>query len=265
MKDTHIHGKIICIANNKGGIGKTSTAVNLTVGLQKLGYKTCLLDCDSQCNSSDNMRARMEDTYTLYDLLFGENVELEQCIQETEIGTIVPSDRLLREAETKFPNDNSRGFLLREKAEKLKDMYDFTIIDTAPALNILLINALNLADEIIVPITADRFSLQGLDVLAQAITATKKYTNPNIEIMGIVLTRYNERLKLSKEVSAGLPQVAEILGTQIFNTKIRESVAVRQSQSARKSLFDYDEMNNSTVDYLDLCSEVVKIEKEKGR
>ena len=249
--------EVIAITNQKGGVGKTTTAISLATGLIKLGYKTLLIDTDSQCNSTDTYRAKVEDTATLYDLLF-ENEPVLNCIQETEIGSIIPCDPLLREAEQRFPNDNSRSFILREKCEPLNNLYDYIIIDTPPTMGVVLSNVLTYANSLIIPVTCDRYGLAGIELLNQTINSARKYTNPNLQVAGMLLIKYAERLKICKEIKEGLPKVAEMMNTKVFNTMIRESVSCRESQSARQSIFEYAPQCTTATDYNSLCEEISK-------
>ncbi len=249
--------RIIAVTNQKGGVGKTTTAVSLATGLQKIGFNTLLIDTDSQCNSTDTYRAKVEDTATLYDLLF-EGEKAVDCIQETEVGSIIPCDPLMREAEQRFPNDNSRSFILREKCEGLENMFDYIIIDTPPTMGVILSNVFTYATEIIIPVTCDRYGLAGIELLSQTIASAKKYTNQNLKMLGMVLIKYAERVNLCREIKDGLPQVAEILNTKIFNTMIRESVSCRESQSARQSIYEYAPSSTTAKDYMSLCEELVR-------
>lgn len=249
--------KIIAITNQKGGVGKTTTAVSLATGLAKKGYKTLLIDTDSQCNSTDTYRARIEDTATLYDLLF-EGEKAVDCIQYTEVGDIIPCDPLMCQAEQRFPNDNSRSFILREKCEDLRELYDFIIIDTPPTMGVVLSNVFTFADEVIIPVTCDRYGLAGIDLLQKTINSAKRYTNQNLTIAGMVLIKYADRLNICKDISEELPKVADMMNTKVFNSKIRESVSCRESQSARKSIYEYAPNCTTAQDYLDLCEEILK-------
>ena len=249
--------RIIAITNQKGGVGKTTTAVSLATGLNLKGYKTLLIDNDPQCNSTDTYRAVVEETPTLHDLLF-ENEKAIDCIQHTEIGDIIPCDPLMQQAEQRFPNDNSRSFILREKCAELNELYDFIIIDTPPTMGVILSNVLTFANEIIIPVTCDRYGLAGMELLQQTIASAKRYTNPNLNITGMVLIKYSDRLNICKEISEGLPRVAEKMKTKVFNSYIRESVSCRESQSAKQSIFDYAPKSTTAIDYMNLCNEVVK-------
>lgn len=249
--------KIIAITNQKGGVGKTTTAVSVATGLAKLGYKTLLIDTDSQCNSTDTYRAKMKDTPTLYDLLF-EGEKAVDCIQHTEVGDIIPCDSLMSQAEQRFPNDNSRSFILREKCEDLRELYDFIILDTPPTMGVVLSNVFTLADDIIIPVTCDRYGLAGIDLLIKTINSAKKYTNQSLKVAGMVLIKYSERLNICRDISEDLPKVAEMMNTKVFDAKIRESVSCRESQSARQSIYEYAPNCTTAQDYLNLCEEILK-------
>lgn len=255
-KGVYKNMRVIAITNQKGGVGKTTTAVSLATGLSQKGYKTLLIDTDSQCNSSDTYRAKIEDTATLYDMLF-EGEKAIDCVQHTEVGNIIPCDPLMQEAEQRFPNDNSRSFILREKCDELKGLYDFIIVDTPPTMGVILSNVLTYADEIIIPVTCDRYGLAGIELLQKTIESAKKYTNQHLTIAGIVLIKYAERFKLCKEIVMGLPKVAESMNTKVFETKIRESVACKESQSARQSIFEYEPTSTTAKDYMRLCEEII--------
>lgn len=249
--------RVIAITNQKGGVGKTTTAVSLATGLAQKGFKTLLIDTDSQCNSTDTYRAKVEDTATLYDLLF-EGEKAVDCIQHTEVGDIIPCDPLMQQAEQRFPNDNSRSFILREKCEELDGLYDFIIIDTPPTMGVILSNVFTYANEVIIPVTCDRYGLAGIELLQKTIASAKKYTNQSLTIAGMVLIKYAERLNICKEISEGLPKVAEMMNTKVFETKIRESVSCRESQSARQSIFEYAPTSTTAQDYMHLCEEITK-------
>lgn len=251
--------KIIAIANQKGGVGKTTTAVSLAAALTKAGKKTILIDTDSQRNATDTYGAKIEGVATLYDLLF-ENAKLADCIQSTQSGDIIASDPALQAAEKKFPDDFDRFFLLREKCGKLEGTYEYIIIDTPPSLGIVLSNVIAYATDIIIPLTCDRYGIQGIDLLCNTIISAKKSANPNLNIAGILLIKYTDRLNLNRGIKEGLDNVAKQLNTKVFQTKIRESVACRESQVARQSIFEYAPKSTTAADYLSLCTEILEEE-----
>lgn len=251
--------KIYCVANKKGGIGKTTTATNMATILTDRGFKTLLIDADPQCNSTDTFRAKTKDIATLFDVLldYDEPTSIQEAIQHTEIGDIVASDPLLNEAETRFRNESGEEyFRLKDSLENLIG-YDYVIIDTAPADNKLLKNCLIAADEVIIPITADRYGIQGLSELNHTITTIRKRNNPNLKISGLLMIKYKGRLRLTQEVIEGLTAVANQLGTKVFKTKIRESTATQQAQAQRTTVARYEPNNNTAVDYKEFIEELL--------
>ena len=251
--------KIYCIANKKGGIGKTTTATNIASVLSSKGYKTLLVDADPQCNSTDTYRATTDNTATLYDVIldYDDPVPISDAIQHTEIGDIVASDPLLNDAEMRFKNESGEEyFRLKDALDKLS-RYDYVIIDTAPADNKLLKNCLIASDEVIIPITADRYGIQGLSDLNHTINTIRKRSNPNLKIAGLLLIKYKERLLLSREVLEGLTDIAEKLQTKVFQTKIRESTGTQQAQAQRTTVVKYDRKNKTAVDYIAFANELI--------
>lgn len=248
--------KVIAIANQKGGATKTTTAIALATGLQLRNKKTLLIDTDPQCNASDTYQAQIEGVATLYDLL-SQGEPVNNTIQHTDIGDIIPCDPLLSEAE-KILSKTGKEHILKKAVTPIRNKYDYIIIDTPPALGVLLLNALTFADTVIVPITAERYSLQGLSQFMETVNAAKEYTNPNLTISGLLLTRYNGRTNLSKEVAEGMPQIADQLDTIVFDTQIRESVATKEAQALRKSLYFHAASSTTAKDYLAFVDELIK-------
>ncbi len=249
--------KIIAITNQKGGVGKTTTAVSLSAGLSKLGKKVLLIDTDSQCNATDTFNAKIDNQATIYDLLF-ENKPAEECIQQTPICDIIASDPLMKFAEIKFPNDASKFYILKEKMENIVN-YDYIIIDTPPAFGSVLSIVLTYATDIIIPISSDRYGLAGVDALNKTIENIRKYTNNNLKIFGLLLIQHNERLNITKEMMRSMPIVIDALNTKLFDTKIRQSVSMRESQASKKTIFEYNETSTPAQDYLSLCKEIMEV------
>ncbi len=250
--------KVIAIANQKGGVTKSTTSMALAAGLKLKGHRVLLVDTDPQCNASDTFRAKIEGEATLYDLL-REDTAAAEAIQQTPFGDILPCDPLLKEAE-QFLNQTGREYGLREKLEPLAGDYDYIIIDTPPTLGVLLLNALTAANSLIIPITTDRYSLQGLSQLQDTLTAIRKYTNPALTVSGLLLTKYNGRTLLARDIVDDLPGIAEMLGTRVFDSKIRESIAVREAQARRLVLFDYAPESTTAQDYTAFVEEFIRME-----
>jgi len=248
--------KIITITNQKGGIGKTTTATALATGLARKGYKVLVADMDPQANTTDTFRALVNDRATLYDVLVaGEPVAA--AIQHTDIGDILAGDPLLVDAE-QIMAGQGREYRLREAFEGLPDGYDYVVIDTPPNLGVLLTNALTAADSVIIPIVADRYTFQGLNELDKTIARVRKYSNPRLRIDGLLLVKNDPRKKLSKEAQELLPQLCKDLGTRHFTTFIREAEAVRQAQKRRVSLFTWAPKCTAAADYEAFINEYLR-------
>lgn len=253
--------KTIIVANQKGGIGKTTTATAVASILNAKGYKTLLIDADQQGNSSDTYRAAIEGSATLFDVLLDEErISLEEAIQHTESGDIVASDPLLRKADEILNGDPEGFYRFQDALEELKG-YDFVIVDTAPSLNSILYNCLVAADDVLIPVTADRYGLQGLSQLNDTINAIKRRQNRNLKIIGLLLIKYNKRTLLSREVKNSLEEIAESMNTKVFETTIRESTKAKEAQAVRETLIHYDAKSTTAQDYSSFVDELLKEEE----
>lgn len=246
--------RIIAVANQKGGVGKSSTATALTSGLARRGYKTLLLDLDPQVNSTDTFRGVYHEQVTLFDILV-DGLSIKEGIQNREsLGELVPGDPMLADAEQKI-TQQGKEYRLKEALEPIDGEYDFIIMDTPPNLGILLTNALTAADSCIIPILPDRYSLQGLDALDETIRRVRRYSNPNLKIDGLLLVKNNPRTKLSREIVGLLPGVCKQLGTRQFKTFIRIEQAIQEAQRRRVPLFDWAPDCRAAKDYEDFITE----------
>lgn len=237
---------VYAIINQKGGVGKSTTAAALWAGLSLKGCKTLAIDLDAQCNLSYTAGADTAHK-TALSLLTGEN-PAEDTIQHLPTGDIIAASKSLAGADA-FITDTGKEYRLRESLEPLSAVYDYVIIDTPPSLGILTINALTACNSVIIPAQADIFSLQGIDQLNETIKPVKKYCNPALTIEGILLTRYNGRTALSRDITTYTQQLAAKLGTKVFDTTIREGIAVKEAQLNQQSIFDYAPKANVTNDY----------------
>ncbi len=238
---------IIAITNQKGGVGKTTTATAMAAALQLKGFRVLLVDTDPQGNATDTYRATVEGEATLYDLLF-EGEPAADCVQHTEHGEIIAGDPLLKEAE-KHLSGVDGVYRLKEKLEPLVSVYDYILIDTPPTIGILLTNALTAADSVLIPITADRYGVQGLTQLNETIASIKKYTNRDLKVDGFLLVKHNGRTNLAKELHAALHNIAAQFDTTVYKTTIRESTKAKEAQTVRKSLFEYAPKSTTALDY----------------
>ncbi len=254
--------RIITIANQKGGIGKTTTAMCLATILAKRGYKTLLIDTDMQCNATDAYGAKIDGVATIYDAILAEGkdrVSLKDAIQHTESGDIIASDRLLIEADDKLKSDSEGIYRLQDAIKELKG-YDYVVIDTNPTLNFLLFNSLVAADEVIIPVTSDRFGFTGLNQLNETVQKIKKRQNPNLNVIGLLLIKFKKTTRLGKDVKEILDKTAESMDTSLFNNTIRESVKVQEAQIMRTPLIDYAPGCTSALDYEDFVDELLERE-----
>jgi chromosome partitioning protein len=248
--------KIIAVSNQKGGVGKTTTATTLAYGLKLRGKRVLLVDCDPQGNSTDTWRATNKaGSPTLADLLFT-NEPAEDCIQHTEMGDILAGDPVLEDAE-KHLTGFAGFFKLKKRLEPLLTLYDHIILDTPPNLGILLQNALIAAEGVIVPVTCGRYALQGMGRFVETVNDVND-VNPDLEILGMLLVQYAGRRVLAREVVAGLPDLAGKLGTRVFDTKIRRTEMVEKAQAERVPLQRYAPDATAAVDYATLIDELGK-------
>ena len=255
--------EIIGIVNQKGGVSKTSTALALWTGLRLLkGFRTLVIDLDPQCNLTISSGATME-TMTAFDVLT-DNIEIEAAIQSTKLGDIVASHKGLSGMEALL-TQVGREYRLRDKLSSLieEQRYDFIIIDTPPSLGILTVNTLTSCTKALIPANADFFSMYGISQLGETLASVKKYTNPKLDIAGILLTRYTPRTLLSRDMTANIEKLADLLGTRVFSAKIRESVSVREAQVAQESIFDYARKGKVAEDYKAFIDEFINgLERE---
>lgn len=249
--------KVFTITNQKGGAGKTTTAATLAAGLSLKGYKTLLVDLDPQGNLSYTAGAKTSGA-TVLGVLTGKVKPLD-AVQHTGGGDIIAASKALSGADA-FITDTGKEYKLKEALESLQGAYDYIIVDTPPALGILTINALTACNSVIIPAQADIYSLQGVEQLAETMKPVKKYCNPDLKIEGILLTRYSSRSVLSREVAELAEQLAKKLGTKLFQTKIREAIAVKEAQISQRTLYGYAPKAKATEDYTSFIEELLREE-----
>lgn len=247
---------IISVANQKGGVGKTTTSQALYSGLIFKGFKVLAIDLDPQSNLSTALGADTSDgVKTIFDVMDGNIKDANIAIQKVGDGYILPSNILLSGAEREFISKMKREELLISPLKKIVQDYDFIIIDTPPSLGILTINAFVASDRIIIPVGADAFSLQGVSQLADTIDTVKEFFPVTIE--GILLTRYNGRTCLSQELTKVIENAALQLNTKVFNSRIRASVSIQEAQAQQMNILDYAN-NSAQLDYKSFVDEFLK-------
>lgn len=246
---------ITSIINRKGGVGKTGTAHALGAGLMKKGYKVLFVDLDSQANLSYAIGADSSNLSTV-DILTGE-AAAQEAIQHTAQGDIIAGSEALAGADA-FLTDTGKEYRLKEALQPLLEEYDYIIIDTPAALNVLTVNALTASTNGIIPVQADLFSLQGIGLLYKAIDRIKKYCNHDFYIDGILLTRYNGRAIISQDMRDNLEEMARQLQTKLYKVPVRECIAVKEAQAQQTDIFSYAPRSNAATDYMALVEEYLQ-------
>lgn len=246
----------IAIANQKGGVAKTTTALCLANGLQECGYKVLMIDMDPQCNTSSTYRAIQEDTATLYDFLH-EDCSLEEAIQTTDSGDIVSGDNNLAGIEGEFAAHIKNYSLLRKALKTIEDRYDFTIIDTPPNIGFYMTSALVASSGVIIPLKAEKFAIDGLAQIMSNINDARD-VNPQLEIYGVLLTVYDKRTALDSVVHDQLPEIGKEQGFKVFKTAIRTCQQIKEAQSRQVRLFDEYPNCNAAIDYANLIKELLE-------
>ena len=239
--------KIVSVGNQKGGVGKTTTAHALATGLAGRGYRVLAIDIDPQRNLSYAMGADLESDATIYRVL-RKDMTAAQAIQHCPQGDIIAASIDLSLADKEF-NTLGREYLLKEALESVEQDYDFCVIDTPPALGILTINTYVASHELIVTMDTDAFAMQGMAELAKTIAQVRKYSNPNLVIAGILLTRYEGRTILNKTLKEQVELNAQALHTKVFQTFIRKNIAIKEAQLSRQAIYDYAPYSNTAFDY----------------
>ena len=254
-------GKIIAITNQKGGVGKTTTAINLSAALAILDKKVLLIDADPQSNATAGLGIKQEDIkYTLYDVMSG-IANVDDAILNTEVPNldILPSTIDLVGAEVELVNESEREYVMRKSIGPAKKDYDYIFIDCLPSLGILTVNALVAADSVIIPVQSEYYSLEGLGKLKDTIAAVKKSYNPDLEIEGILITMYDKRLRLAQMV---VDSVRDIVTDHIFDTIINRNSKVNEAPMVGKPVILYDASAVGSKNYLNLAYEVLVLNND---
>ena len=251
-------GKVIAIANQKGGVGKTTTAINLAASLAVLEKKVLIIDADPQANTTSglNFSPDNDQKRTLYEVLIGA-IDIRDTLIQTEIANLhmIPSHINLVGAEIEMLGDENRESVLKNALAPLRNEYDYVIIDCSPSLGLITVNSLTAADSIIIPVQPEFFALEGLGKLLQTIRLVQGKPNPDLTIEGFLVTMFDGRTKVHNQV---LGELREHFGEMVFDTIIQRNIRLSEAPSHGKPIILYDVICNGTTNYLNLAKEVLE-------
>ena len=248
--------KILAVTNQKGGVGKTTTAVNLSASLAEMGQRVLMIDLDPQGNATTGCGIVKRDALpTVYQLLIGRST-LEEARIRTDFGIdVLPANRELAGAEVELIEVAGREYRLRETLSPVLDEYDFILMDCPPALNLLTVNGLVAAQAVMIPMQCEYYALEGLSALVDTIERIAQTANPDLQIMGLVRTMYDPRSNLSRDVS---DQISVFFKDKVYNTSIPRNIRLAEAPSHGLSALDYDKSSRGALSYLALAAEMLR-------
>ena len=252
--------KVIALANQKGGVGKTTTAINMSTILAKRGKKVLFIDADPQGNGTSGLGVNKEQKFSIYDVLI-EDIEVENTLQKTQVKNLdlCPSNMNLAGAEIDLIDVEDREYVLKEEVAKIRRNYDYIIMDCPPSLSMLTVNAMTAADTVLVPIQCEYYALEGLSQLIYTINLAKKKLNKNLELEGVVFTMYDSRTNLSLQV---VENVKDNLKQNIYKTIIPRNIRLAEAPSYGQPINIYDTRSTGAESYRLLAQEVMERDKE---
>lgn len=256
-------GKIIAIANQKGGVGKTTTTVNLAAALGVLEQKVLLVDADPQANATSGLGIEVESVEKGTYQVLEHTVSAKESIQKTNSPNvdIIPAHIDLVAIEIELVDKESREYMLKTALDQVKNDYDYIIIDCAPSLGLITLNALTASDSVIIPIQCEYYALEGLGKLLNTIKSIQKIHNADLEIEGLLLTMYDSRLRLSNQVVA---EVKKHFHNMVFKTIIQRNIRLGEAPSYGESIISYDATSRGAVNYINLAHEIIKNNSKDG-
>lgn len=244
---------IITTANFKGGVSKTATAHAIGAWYQQHGGKVLYIDLDSQANLTYTLQGTAAGVPTALDVLTKQTTA-EETIQHTQGGDLIPGAQGLAKLNN-ILTDVGREYRLREALEPVKDRYSHIIIDTPPQLGIATVDALTAAEWAVIPVQADVYSVQGIELIAETIKTIQQYSNHALKVAGVLITRYNKRALISQDMKENLQKAAQVLDTTVFDTAIRECVSVKEAQAMGQDIYTYAPKSNAAADYTEFMKE----------
>lgn len=249
--------KTICFANQKGGVGKTTSAINIAACLARAGKKVLLIDCDPQGNATSGIGINKRQAgVTIYDLLIGRNKASEAVLSTAYKGLfIIPSSINLVGAELELVDESKREYRLKEALSEIKDDYNYIIIDCPPSLGLLTINSLTAADAVIVPLLCEYYSLEGLSQLTMTIKHIKRLYNPALELMGVLINMYDGRLNLTVQV---LEEIKKYFSDKLFKTPVPRNVKISEAPSYGMPIINYDKHSKGSAAYAVIAREIME-------
>ena len=253
-------GKIISIANQKGGVGKTTTSINIAAILAKKGKKVLLIDTDPQGNATSGLGVNKEQEFSVYDVLVGD-IEFEKTLQDTTVKNlkVCPSNINLAGAEVELVSMISREHRLKEGLEQVKDKFDYIIIDCPPSLGLITLNAFTASDSVLIPVQCEYYALEGLGQLLNTINLVRKHLNKSLQIEGAVLTMYDVRTNLSNQV---VKEVKKYFVNKVYKTVIPRNVKLSEAPSYGVPITIYDPRSKGAKCYEKFAKELIKINEE---
>lgn len=256
-------GKVISIANQKGGVGKTTTAINLSTILAKKGKKVLLIDADPQGNGTSGLGINKEQKFSIYDVLI-EDIEIENTLQKTQIKNLdlCPSNINLAGAEVQLVSMENREYKLRNKIENIRDKYDFIIIDCPPSLGLITLNSFTASDSVLIPVQCEYYALEGLGQLLNTIELVKKHMNKDIKIEGALLTMYDARTNLSNQV---VKEVKRYFENKVYKNVIPRNVKLSEAPSYGMPITLYDPRSKGAKSYEKFVKEFIKANDEEQK